>query len=314
MEPKCTADTVRTLADEQHGVVARRQLLELGMGPGQIKSWARRGRLVRLRPAVYALGHGVLTQHGRWMAAVLACGEGALLSHRSAAALWGLRPPGGSLIETTTGVSGVRAREDGLRLHRSTIAVPRFATVHEGVPVTTVAWTLLDLAAVVRAPQLRRAVEVAEQLELFDLTQVNAALAVDPGRPGSRKLLTLLDDLRDHGVTRTRSEVEALLLQLCIDHGFPRPEVNRYDNGREVDFRWPRHRLIVEVDGWRYHRSRRAFATDRARDRAALTSGWRVARFPATEVLRDPGRVAAEIHALLTSTVHLGSHRTQMHR
>jgi very-short-patch-repair endonuclease len=275
MEPKCTVDLVRELAEGQHGVVARRQLAELGMSAERITSWVRRGRLVRVRRAVYALGHGVLTQHGRWMGAVLACGPGALLSHRSAAALWGLRPPGGAIV------------------------APRFATVHEGIPVTTVAWTLLDLAAVVRAPQLRRAVEAAEQLELFDLREVQVALAADPGRPGSRKLLALLDDLKDHGVTRTRSDVEALLLQLCIDHNFPRPEVNRYDNGREVDFRWPRHRLIVEVDGWQFHRSRRAFVTDRARDRAALASGWRVARFPAAEVIGQPAGVAGEIRGLL---------------
>jgi very-short-patch-repair endonuclease len=306
MEPECTVDLVRALAESQHGVVARRQLLKLDMSAERITSWVRNGRLVRLRWAIYALGDSVLTQHGRWMAAVLACGDGALLSHRSAAALWGLKPPGGPFIETTTNVSGVRARRDGLRLHRSKIVAPRFATMHEGVPVTSVAWTLLDLASVVGAPQLRRAVEAAEQRELFDLNEIHAALAAAPGRRGSRKLLALLDDLKDHGITRTRSEVEALLLQLCIDHGFPRPEVNRYDNGREVDFRWPRHHLIVEVDGWQFHRSRRAFVTDRARDRAALASGWRVARFPATEVISESGRVAAEIHALLTSTVHFG--------
>lgn len=299
MEHQTAVDLVRTLAEGQHGVVARRQLLEAGMSRERIRSWVARGRLVPVWRGVHAVGHTILTQHGRWMAAVLACGEGALLSHRSAAALWGLRPPGGSLIEGRVGVDGPRAPGDGIKTYRSTIVAPRFATGHEGIPVTSVGWTLLDLAAVVRAPQLRRAVETAERLELFDLREVAAALAADPGRPGSRKLLALIDDMKDHGVTRTRSEVEALLLQIIIDHALPRPEVNRYDNGREVDFRWPRHRLIVEVDGWQFHRSRRAFVTDRRRDRAALTTGWRVARFPATEVLRDPARVAAEIHALL---------------
>jgi very-short-patch-repair endonuclease len=299
MEHQTAVDLVRMLAEGQHGVVARRQLVEAGMSRERIRSWVARGRLVPVWRGVYAVGHSVLTQHGRWMAAVLACGEGALLSHRSAAALWGLRPPGGSLIEGRVGVDGPRAPGDGLKTYRSTIVAPRFATVHEGIPVTSVGWTLLDLAAVVRAPQLRRAVETAERLELFDLREVTAALATDPGRPGSRKLLALLDDLRDHGVTRTRSEVEALLLQLCIDSGLPRPQVNHYDNGREVDFRWPRHRLIVEVDGWQYHRSRRAFVTDRARDRAALATGWRVARFPATEVMANPAGVAAEIRAFL---------------
>jgi very-short-patch-repair endonuclease len=299
MEHQTAVEMVRTLAEAQHGVVARRQLREIGMSPERIASWMRRGRLVRQRSGVYALGHSVLTQHGRWLAAVFACGEGALLSHRSAAALWGLRPLGGSLIEGRVGVDGPRAPGDGIKTYRSTIVAPRFATVHEGIPVTTVAWTLLDLASVVRAPQLRRAVEAAEQLELFDLHAITDALAVDPGRPGSRKLLSLVDDLKRHGVTRTRSDVEAMMLQIVIDHDLPRPEVNRYDNGREVDFRWPRHGLIVEVDGWQFHRSRRAFVTDRARDRAALATGWRVARFPAAEVMASPARVATEIRALL---------------
>jgi very-short-patch-repair endonuclease len=292
-------DLIRELAEAQHGVVTRQQLLARGFGTDRINSWLRGGRLTRRWRGVYSLGLGSLTQHGRWMAAVLACGDGALLSHRSAAALWGLRPPGSALIEGRVGVDGARAPGAGIKTYRSTPAVLRCAAVHEGIPVTTVGWTLLDLAAVVRAPQLRRAVEAADQLELFDLREVTAALEVDPGRPGSRKLLTLLADMKDHGVTRTRSDVEALLLQIVIEHDLPRPEVNRYDNGREVDFRWPRHRLIVEVDGWQFHRSRRAFVTDRARDRAAVATGWRVARFPATEVFAEPGRVAAEIRALL---------------
>jgi very-short-patch-repair endonuclease len=299
MRHQNAVDLVRALAEDQHGVVARWQLLDLGLDRERVRSWRRVGRLVAQRRGVYSLGHGGLTQHGRWMAAVLACGRGALLSHRSAAALWGLRAPGGMLIEVSVSGDGVRTPGDGIRAYRSTIAVPAFATMWEGIPVTTVAWTLLDLAAVVRAPQLRRAVEQAEQLELFDLTKVTAALAADPGRPGSPKLRALLDDMKDHGVTRTRSEVEATLLQLCLDHDLPRPQVNRYDNGREVDFRWPRERLIVEVDGWQFHRSRRAFVTDRARDRAALATGWRVARFPATEVSRKPKRVAVELRALL---------------
>lgn len=233
------------------------------------------------------------------MAAVLAGGDGAVLSHRSAGALWGLRPSDGAAIAVTTGPDGARSSGAGVKIHRSKIVAPAFGTTHDGIPVTTVAWTLLDLAAVVRAPQLRRAVEAAEQLQLFDLHKVTDALTADPGRPGSPALLALLGDMRAHGVTRTRSDVEAALLQICLDHDLPRPQVNHYDNGREVDFRWPTHRLIVEVDGWQFHRSRRAFATDRRRDRAALAAGWRVARFPAIEIMRSPNAVAAELAQLL---------------
>jgi very-short-patch-repair endonuclease len=232
------------------------------------------------------------------MAAVLASGDGALLSHRSAAALWGLRPVGASVIDVTVRPDGGRTAGDGIRVHRSSVA-GRFATDEDGIPVTTVAWTLLDLAGLVGRPQLRRAVEEADRQELFDLAAVHAALAADPGRPGSPALLALLADMEDHGVTRTRSDVEAALLQACLDHDLPRPQVNRYDNDREVDFRWPAQRLIVEVDGWQFHRSRRAFVTDRARDRAALATGWRVARFAAAEVMRAPAAVAGELAQLL---------------
>jgi hypothetical protein len=291
-------DQVRQLAEAQHGVISRRQLLDHGLHRERIRSWRRIGRLVSHRPGVYTLGHRLLTPRGRWMGAVLACGEGALLSHRSAAALWGLRPLGATTIDVTVGPAGARAPGDGIRTHRSTLAAAH-ATTCDGIPVTDVAWTLVELAAIVPPHQLRRAVEAAERLELFDLPALQAALAADPGRPGSPALLALLADMKDHGVTLTRSDVEALTLELCLDHGLPRPQVNRYDNELEVDFRWPEQRLIVEVDGWQFHRSRRAFVTDRARDRAALKTGWRVARFPAVEVQRTPDAVAAELQALL---------------
>src|SRR5437868_6087733 len=129
MEPKNTVDAVRALAEAQYGVVARRQLLALGLGEEQVKSWGKRGRLIRRHRAVYALGHRVLTQHGRWMAAVLAAGDGAVLSHRSAAALWGMRPPGGALIEVTVTGDWARTPGDGIKAHRSAISVPGFATV-----------------------------------------------------------------------------------------------------------------------------------------------------------------------------------------
>jgi very-short-patch-repair endonuclease len=203
----------------------------------------------------------------------------------------------------TVPIGGGRHPGDGIRVRESGLVARRFATVIDRIPVTTVAWTLLDLAAVLRPHQLRRAVEASERLELFDLGAVHEALATDPGRPGSPALLALLADMNDHGVTRTRSDIEAALLQLCIDHDLPRPQINRYDNGNEVDFRWPAERMIVEVDGWQFHRSRRAFVTDRARDRAALKTGWRVARFPADEIQRTPEAVAVELRALL-----LGSH------
>jgi very-short-patch-repair endonuclease len=292
---------VRRLAEAQHGVVARRQLLDRGMSAAQIRSWLARGRLVRRYRGVYSLGHALLSPRGEWMAAVLACGKDAVLSHRTAAALWGLRRATGGWIEVTVPLGGSRRPGDGIRTRESGMVAARFATSADGIPVTTPAWTLLDLGAVLRPHQLRRAVEEADRLELFDLRAVDAALLVDPGRPGSPALTTLLKDMRAHGVTLTRSDVEAMVLQLCLDHALPRPQVNHYDNGAEVDFSWPRERLRVEVDGWSFHRSRRAFGDDRARDRRALRAGWRVARFPAHEVSDAPAAVAAELAALLVA-------------
>jgi very-short-patch-repair endonuclease len=172
-------------------------------------------------------------------------------------------------------------------------------TTTDGIPVTTVPRTLLDLAAIVPAHHLRRALERAEQLELLDARAIRAVLAAHPRRPGSPALTALLVDVAQHDITLTRSDVEAALLQLCLDHGLPRPRVNRHQDGVEVDFRWPEQRLLVEVDGWTSHGTRARFASDRARDRAALRAGWRTARFTATEVQRRPTAVATELSTLL---------------
>lgn len=306
MEACDAIDLTRTLAERQHGVVARRQLLASGVDRGRILRWVRDGRLVPQGRGVYTLGHALLSMEGRWIAAVLVCGEGAVLSHRSAAALWGLREPGGTTIDVTVRVDGPRRRADGIQVHRSSIAGRSFATEVRGIPVTTVAWTLLDLAAVGPRYRVRRALEQAERLELLDMQAIRAAMDASPRRQGSPLLRALLADMAAHGVTRTRSDVEAAFLELCLGHRLPRPQVNHYDNGVEVDFRWPEHRLIAEVDGWAYHRGRAAFQADRARDRRALADGWRVARFTAAEVQREPEAVARELARLLADRWHRG--------
>jgi very-short-patch-repair endonuclease len=293
---------VHALAARQHGVVARRQLLAIGLGEDAIDHRLASGRMLRLRRGVYALGHAQLRREARWLAVVLEVGERAVLSHRSAAGLWGIRPPSGTFVEITVVGHGGVVRRGDRRIHR-TIGLPHDErTVVSGVPTTTLARTLLDLAAVVPAHHLRRAVERAEQAELFDLPAVQRVLDTHPRRAGRRALSALLADFREYGVVRTRSDLEAIVLQLCIDHGLPRPQVNRHDGTRESDFRWPDQRLIVEVDSWTYHgRTRRAFDRDRARDRTLLRDGWRVARFTDRQILADPAGVAAEISALLAT-------------
>jgi hypothetical protein len=147
----------------------------------------------------------------------------------------------------------MRSRRRGRLIHRSVELPDSERTVERGVPTTTVARTLLDLGAVVPTHHLRRAIERSEQAELFDLREVRRVLDTHPGRPGRRPLMALLADFQDHGDTITRSDLEAVMLQICIDYNLPRPQVNRYDGVRESDFRWPDHRLIVEVDSWTFH-------------------------------------------------------------
>jgi very-short-patch-repair endonuclease len=251
---------------------------------------------------VYAIGHADLTVYGKRRAVVLACGRRAVLSHRSTAGAWGLRPDGGTKWDVTVRRPSSVAPAAPVRVFRYPTLRDDEVVNLDGVPTTTVARTLLDLAAVVPPHHLRRAVERAEQLELFDLTAVTRTLAAHPRQPGRCPLLDLIADLQDHGVLRTRSDVEAAFLQLCLDHDLPRPQVNRINNGAERDFRFPAHRLIVEVDSYTFHRGRRAFASDRARDREALRRGQRTARFTAAEIASTPAAVAQELRALLNLT------------
>jgi very-short-patch-repair endonuclease len=291
---------IHALATRQHGVVARRQLLRLGLGADAIDHRRASGRLVTLQRGVYALGHVALRREGPMLAEILAAGEHAVASHRSAAALWGIRPWTQRFVELTMPGRGGTLRRQGRIVHHSTDLPATERSVASGVPTTSLARTLVDLAAIVPAHHLRRAVERAEQAELFDLVAVSAVLEAHPGRPGRRPLLALLADMHGHGVSVTRSDLEAMVLQLCLDHGFPRPQVNRHDGVRESDFRWPEHRLVVEVDSWTFHgRTRRAFDTDRARDRQLLREGWRVARFTDRQIVDGPDEIAAELGDLL---------------
>jgi hypothetical protein len=292
---------VSLLADEQHGVVSRRQLLEHGMSPEAIGRLAGARRIIPVHRGVYAVGHVRLTDDGHRMAATLA--TRAPLSIRSAAALWSLRPWSGPFHELTRPGDGGRRdrRRAGLLVHRSRVLAPDEVTRERNIPVTTVSRTLMDLAGVVDAPGLRRAVERAEQLELFHLPDVERIVARHRGHPGIAALRTLLADFAEHGVTLTRSELEARMLQLCLDAGLPRPQVNAYSGGRELDFRWPAAGLVVETDGWGTHKTRAAFEADRARDRRLAVEGWRVIRITHRQLRDDPAAIAADLMALLTA-------------
>jgi hypothetical protein len=271
---------VAGLAARQWGVVATGQLLGAGLSRSGIARRVAAGRLHPVHRAVYAVVHpGVLRREGRRLAAVLACGEGAVLSHVSAAAHWELVDSAAARVDVTAPVT--RAGMPGIRLHRSRSLDARDTDTHRGIPITSVPRTLLDLAATVRSDRLERALAQAQRLQLYDHRAVEKVIARSNGHRGTGALAkaTSRDDPK-----WTRSELEAWFLTLVRDMGLPEPLVNSSltapDHPRlEVDFSWPTHHLIVELDGWETHRTRAAFEQDRARDTALTAAGWRVVRF-----------------------------------
>jgi very-short-patch-repair endonuclease len=247
---------------------------------------------------VYAVGHRAVSRHGWWLAAVLACGDGAVLSHRSAAALWGLRPTERSGVDVTV-CRRLRGRR-GIEVRELPLARDESAT-RDGVPVTSVPRTLMDLAAVLPRPQLQRAAEQAEALMLTDPLTLDAMLARGAGRHGIHNLRAVV--ARGIQPTVTRSELERRFLEMLERAGLPRPRVNERltIDGRwiEVDCAWPDRRVIVELDGHAYHSTRTAFERDRARDRALQAAGWRVVRVTWRQLHQDAGAVATHLARLL---------------
>jgi very-short-patch-repair endonuclease len=292
---------VADLATRQYGVVSRRELLEAGLGTRAIEHRIAAGRLHKLHRGVYAVGHRVLSREGRWMAAVLAGGESAVLSHRSAAALWEIRPTSSRPPEITA--PGEVARRE-LHSHRARLGDDE-ATIHRGIPVTTPARTLLDLAGIVPRHQLERAAEQAEVLHLADLTSLDALFQRYPRRKGVRVLRAVVESGRPTKLTR--SELEARFLVFLDRHELPTPRVNARvpAGGRrlEVDCVWPNERVAVELDGHAWHSSRAAFERDRARDRALQAAGWRVVRITWRQVRDEPEVVARDLRRLLGLSV-----------
>lgn len=279
-----------------HDVVSHRELTALDVGRRAIQHALATGRLHRTYRGVYAVGRPDLTVWGQRRAILLACGPGAVLSHGSAAGAWGLRPDrnlGWDVI-----VPGARGPKAPVRIHRRRLGAHEQTTL-QGIRITTVARRLFDLSSVIPMHQLRRAIQQSVAEDQFHLPDVRRILDAQRGRPGAPALEAVLADFKTHGMTRTRSDLEALFLQLCLDHGLPRPTINRPADGREIDATWPGHDLLVEIDSWTYHRSRIAFNTDRAKDRAALRAGRRTARFTGDDLEHHPAEAAAELFAVL---------------
>jgi predicted transcriptional regulator of viral defense system len=283
------------VAERQWGVVSRAQLLGLGISPAAIAMWRRRGRLHVVYRGAYAVGHASLGREGRRLAAVLACGPGAVLSHKSAASHWGLL----RTDQTRIDVTAPRGRHGapGIRLHRSRSLDAQDITSHEGIPITSVSRTLLDLAATARPSELERAVAQAERLQLYDHRAITDVIARGNGHRGT----AILARATTREAKWTRNEWEAAFLELIRTAGLPEPLTNDAfdapDHGHcEPDYHWPTHRVIVETDGWETHGTRAAFRADRAKDAALTASGYRVLRFT-TDV--EPDLVVRRLRALL---------------
>ena len=255
----------------------------------------QRARLHRVHQGVYAVGHRSLRAEGRRLAAVLACGPNAVLSHRTAAAHWGLL----HTDQTRIDVTAPRGRHGapGIRLHRTRSLDAQDTTNHQGIPITSVARTLLDLSATVRQSELERALAQAERLQLYDHRAIQDILARSNGHRGTGAL----EQATTSEPKWTRNGWEAAFLNLIRNAGLPEPLVNEAfhapDHGRcEPDYHWPAHRVIVETDGWETHRTRHAFRNDRAKDAALTASGYRVLRFTTDD---EPDLAVRRLRALL---------------
>ncbi|MEZ5073957.1 MAG: type IV toxin-antitoxin system AbiEi family antitoxin domain-containing protein [Solirubrobacterales bacterium] len=290
------AASIADLAARQHGVVARRQLLAVGITAEQVQGLARRAHLHRLHRGVYAVGHRALTQEGRWLAAVLACAPGAALSHGPAGQLLGIVPRREQFaIHVSVPGRGQRGPA-GVVCHFPRCLSDRDITTRNRIPVTTPTRTVWDLATILTPLQVRRAFEQAEKLRALDRERLRSLLDASPSRQGAGVVRELLAE-RILPLEATRSRLEEVVLETCRDHGLPLPAVDVPLLGFEVDFLWPDARLVVEADGGA-HLDRAQRDRDNERDAALARAGYLVRRY-SWRALADGAAVAAEIAAIL---------------
>ncbi|MBA3866387.1 MAG: type IV toxin-antitoxin system AbiEi family antitoxin domain-containing protein [Solirubrobacterales bacterium] len=281
------------LARRQHGVVARRQLLALGLTPQMVQHRLSKGRLHRIDRGIYTVGRPELTRRGRWTAAVLSCGGRAALSHASAAALWGFGAESTAWIEVSVPFPSPRRRA-GIWVHRRPGLRAEDVVVEAGIPVTTPVRTLVDQAWRLGDIRLERSVNEADRLELIDPEALLAALARFPGQRGVRQLRGLL---ADRTFRFTDSELERRFLPIAAGAGLGAPQTQQELNGYRTDFYWPDLGLVVETDGLRYHRTPAQQARDRLRDQAHTAAGLANLRFTHQQIRYEPTSVAGTLRA-----------------
>ena len=275
-------------------MVTRAQLLDLGLSSKAIDHRLARGRLHRVWRGVYRVGTPELSEHGRWLAAVLRCGPEALLSHESAAALWGMRRRvARSGIDVSVPLE-INRDAPGLRVHRRRLN-PIDRSRSEGIPVTGPALTLLDLATVLTDPQLEAAVNEADKRDLINPEELRDCVENRSGSRGVPRLRRVLDR---RTFTLTDSELERQFLRLVRKAGLPLPQTGSQVNDFRVDFFWPELGLIVETDGLRYHRTPAQQTKDRVRDQAHAAAGLTPLRFTHAQVTREPAAVISTLRTV----------------
>ena len=287
---------IAALAAGQHGVFAVWQLVRIDVDARAVHVRAHDGRLRRLYRGVYAAGPYVSTR-GQWLAAALARGPHGLVSHRTAGSLWDLMAWRGGLIDVTVSGGGLR-HQRGLRPHMARNLLPHDLTVIDSIPVTALARTLLDLAAVLTADELRRAYERAERLQILDVAAIAELLERSNGHRGTRRLADLLA-YDPTLAAQAESELERLFLDLLRAHGVAMPQVNVLVDGFLVDAWWPEANLVVELDGYEFHGDRVAFERDRRRVAKLRLAGREVVQFTHRQVTGEPRWVVATVLALL---------------
>lgn len=288
---------IARLAGVQHGIVAVRQLLAAGLSRRAIARRVGDGRLHRVHTGVLSVGGPPRTAAARRMAAVLAVGPGSLVSHRSAAAAWGIRDTSRAALDVVVAARSRRQRP-GISVHISSTLHPEDRELADGVPTTSLARTFLDLAEVVHADGLRRAYEKGERLELLDVRAIDRVLDRNSARRGAAALRRLMD-YDPIPAARTRSELERLFLGVLREADLPLPLVNVIVEGYEVDAYWPDARLVIELQGYAYHRMRHAFERDHAKLGRLKLAGYEVLPITYLQVTTEPGWVVDAVRLLL---------------
>jgi hypothetical protein len=297
MKDRDATAAIRSLAEKQHGVIAHRQLLDLDLGRGLALRRREGGLLIPLHRGVFALGRGRLTREGWWMAAVLACGPGAALSHFSAGHLWNLCGSHGP-VEVLRRSGG--ATHKGLRLHQTRRLESHEVTLEKGIPVTSIERTLLDLAARMDAKRIERTLVQADRSGSLSWPALARILVRRRGRRGAGRLKRIAAEV-DPRAIETLSVTEIDFLALWRETGLPLPAVNVLVEGHLVDFLWPRQKVVVETDSWSFHGDRPTFERDHQTDVDLVAAGYDVHRTTYKMLERDPDPFLTNVRRALRS-------------